>query len=587
MPRKLIVFFSIFFIGIKAVIFITKDFKKAEPTIYINGEIITMDDDLPLAQAMFIENGIIKAIGSNEAISRYKKSGVKVVDLHQAVVLPGFIDVHTHVALSTFLENMIDLSGFKHHSAQEVWEHLNKEINKAKPGEWIVCKGIDQILVRDLESPTIEYLDKIAPENPLLLLSQSLHTYWANSLAFERAGINKETPNPSKSSYYDRDQQGNLTGLIVEQQAFSPFITELKKEVLTPKALTKSTAKVMNKYAKNGNTTVVSAGITINDAKPLRLYEHLSAKEPSFINQLLAVFGLLPKRAQYPRHFIYIRYDREFLLPEKTNKTDDFYDIIGIKHWYDGSPYAGSMYMNEPYINSKLTKELFHIPEGHRGKSLISPGELKAFIKKYQKMGWQIAIHAQGNAAIDEILQAYEQVNRELDITNQRHRIEHCLLLTDKSIDKMKALNITPSFHINHLYYYGNALKNSILGEKRANKILPVASTKNKHIKFSLHADQPMFESKPFRLLQTAVERRTREGDTLGIDQKISVLDGLKALSINAAWQIHKENKLGSLAKNKYADFIIVDKNPLKIPIKDLENIKILKVYINGNEVKN
>ncbi len=587
MKRKLIIFTLIFLIVIAFTVFNTKDFKKTEPTIYTNGKIITMDEHLPSAQAMYVVDGVIKAIGSNEEINQFEKPNVTVIDLHKAVVLPGFIDPHTHVALSTFLENMIDLSGFKHNSAQEVWDYLETQIETAKPGEWIICKGIDQILIRDLKSPTIEYMDKIAPNNPIIFLSQSLHTYWANTLAFERVGITNETPNPSKSSYYDRDEQGNLTGLIVEQHAFNAFITELKKEVLTSKALTKSTVKVMNKYAKNGNTTVVSAGITINDAKPLRLYEHLSASTPSFVNQLLVMFGMLPERAQYPRHFMYIRYDKEFLLPEKTNEVDDFYDIIGIKHWYDGSPYAGSMYMNEACMNSELTKELFHIPKGHRGKSLVSPNELKAFIKKYQKMGWQIAIHAQGDAAIDEIMQTYEQVNQELNVTKLRHRIEHCLLLTDSSINKMKELNITPSFHINHLYYYGKALKQSILGKERANKILPIASAQNKQIKYSLHADQPMFESKPFRLIQTAVERMTREGDTLGINQKISVLDGLKALTINAAWQIHKENKLGSLSKNKYADFIIIDKNPLEIQIKDLEKIKILKVYINGNELRN
>ncbi len=586
MKRKLTIIGLLLVLLIAGYMYIMHDFAKTERTMYLHGNILTLDNEQPTAQAMLVENGIIQAIGTDEAVSKLQTTNTHIVDWNGATIIPGFIDVHTHVALSTFLESMVDLSGFKHQSAEEVWTYLEANIKTAKPGEWVVCKGIDQILIEDLQSPTLAYLDKIAPENPIILLSQSLHSYWANTKAFERVGIKDNTVNPSKSSYYERDKQGQLTGLIVEQLAFNPFIDQLKKDVLTAKMLTESTIKVMDNYIANGNTTVVSAGITVSDAKPLRLYEHLATNTPSFVNQLLAVFGLLPNRIQYPRHFLYIRYDKAFLLPEKPTQIDDFYDIIGIKHWYDGSPYAGSMYINEPYISSELTQELFHIPDGHRGKALVSQQDLKEFILKYQSQGWQIAIHAQGDAAIDEILQVYEQVNTKLDVTQTRNRIEHCLLLSDEAIVKMQILQITPSFHINHLYYYGKALKESIIGEERANKILPTATAKQKGLIFSLHADQPMFESKPFRLIQTAVERQTREGDTLGYNQRIAVLDGLKAMTINAAWQIHKEDKIGSLKKNKYADFIVLDKNPLKIPVNELENIKIVHVYINGNKAK-
>ena len=115
--------------------------------------------------------------------------------------------------------------------------------------------------------------------------------------------------------------------------------------------------------------------------------------------------------------------------------------------------------------------------------------------------------------------------------------------------------------------------------------MLPIASAQNKNIKYSMHADQPMFESKPFRLIQTAVERMTKEGDTLGYNQRITILDGIKSMTINAAWQIHKEDKIGSLKKGKYADFIILNKNPFKTPSNQLENIKVLKTFTNGNEV--
>ena len=150
----------------------------------------------------------------------------------------------------------------------------------------------------------------------------------------------------------------------------------------------------------------------------------------------------------------------------------------------------------------------------------------------------------------------------------------------------MKNLNLTPSLHINHLYYYGDALKADLIGKERAEKIVPLGSLEERAIKYSIHADQPMFESNPFRLIQTAVERKTRSGAILGDSQNITVLEAIKSLTIHAAWQIHMEDKIGSLEKGKYADFIVVDKNPFTIPTSKLNTIKCLQTYINGNLTK-
>ncbi len=585
MKRKhiyLLIFLAIVGIALYA---LATDFKKTEATMYINGTIITIDSVQPTAEAMFVKDGIIEAIGNNVTIEKLASASTKIVDLQNNTVLPGFIDSHSHVALSSFLNKMIDLSGFKHANNWQVWSYLKEQIRTKKEGEWIICKGIDPILVEDLRTPHIGFLDSIAPNNPVLLISQSLHTYWANSKAFEKAGITNNTKNPSPNSYYEKDSNGNLTGLIAEQEAFTPVLNVLKEEVLTSDFLIDATTQTLKDYAKNGNTTVVSAGLTINDAKPLRLYQHLSDASPTLLNQLLASIGMLPKRSQFPRHFIYIRHDRDFLLPAKKT-PNDFYNIIGVKHWYDGSPYTGSMFMQTPYLVSDLTKNGLHIPEGSRGKPLINESDLYTFIHKYQKKGWQIAFHSQGDISSQQVLKAFDSINTMANIAAFRHRIEHCLLLTEESLLAMKRLNITPSFHTNHLYYYGKALTNDILGTQRAQQILPIGVAQRLGIKYSMHADQPMFESKPFHLIQTAILRQTKEGDTLGLHQKISLINGIKSMTIHAAWQIHMEEKIGSLQKGKYADFIILDKNPFNIPVTELDQIKILQTFINGNKVQ-
>jgi len=584
MNRKFIFLSILFFSLLLSYIYILKDYPKTPSTIYINASIITLETEQPTAEAMFIEGGLIKAIGTKQTILKLKTKRTKIIDLKGLTILPGFIDSHTHVAISAFLDPMIDLSGFKHKTAKAVWRYLAEQAKTKKPGEWVVGKGIDPVLVEDLTAPNLAFLDSLVPNNPLVLISQSLHSYWVNTKTLNKVGLDKFTKDPSPSSFYEKDSLGNLTGLIAEQKAFLPILEQLQKAVLTPKIMMNATVKVLNAYAKNGNTSVVSAGIQINDAKPLRLYEFLASDKPKFIDQFLSKLGILPQRVPLPRHFIYIRQDKDFLLPDKPT-INDFYSILGVKLWYDGSPYTGSMFLNEPYLNSEFCLNSLRVPINSRGAALIDKDSLVDIIANYNAKDWQIAVHAQGDAATDEVIKAFAKANKIKDLTQKRNRLEHCLLLSELDMAQLKQLNMTPNFHINHIYYYGKTLKNEIIGADRSQLMLPVATAIKAGLTVSLHADQPMFESKPFRLIQTAVERQTKEGDTIGFNQKNSVLEGLKAMTINAAWQIHKEDKLGSLKVGKYADFIVVDKNPLEIPTSDLEKIKILSTFINGTMV--
>ncbi len=575
---SLILLFSYFYLK--------RDFKRTLPTLYKNGNLITLNENQPFAEAMYVVDGKIIEIGTNKQLEKNTPENATVVDLKKATVLPGFIDPHTHFSISLFLSEMHDLSGFKYTTNKEVWTAFEKIVKNAGKGEWIICKGIDPLLIKDFVFPPIAYLDKIAPENPVLFFSQSLHNYWANTKAFEAVNIHKTTVNPSIHSYYGKDENGELNGLIVEQEAVKPFFDILKSEVFTPKKLSNAASKVMSDYAKNGNTTIVSTGITIQDKKPLMLFKHLSNNTSTLLSNFLEKINYLPKRKQNPRHFIYMRHDMEHLMTEKEQTKNDFYDILGVKHWYDGSPYIGTMYLNEPYLNSDLTNNKLHIPENSKGEALIEKQNLKTFIRNCHKKDWQIAIHTQGDAAVNEVIDAFEELENELDFSKSRHRLEHCLFLPKENVQRMKKLNLTPSFHINHLHYYGDALKSSIIGKNRAENILPVKSIKDNDIIYSLHADQPMFNSNPFKLIQTAVERKTLTGDILGKNESITTLEAIKSLTINAAWQINMENKIGSLEKGKYADFIVLDKNPLTIKVNELSTIRCLKTFINGNLVK-
>ena len=559
------------------------DFSEGDDILFYNGTIITMEKNNPSPEAVYIENGIIKSIGEYGVLSQYVSSSTKLIDLKGQTLLPGFIDSHTHPVLCSFVYDAIDLSGFKHNSKEKLWEYFSGRVKTYKPGEWILCKGFDQILTKNLTPPHIDFLDSIAPNNPVLIASHNLHSYWANSLAFQESGVSKATLDPSLTSYYERDGLGNFTGYIVEQDAFEPF----KKKILVALGISKlkqSSVRAMKEYTKNGYTSITSLGITTSDPRVIQLYKHISSKTSSLFNHVLQFFNLLPKRNHTARHFVFVRYDALELLPNSSLNGDDFFKILGIKLWYDGSPYAGSMYINDPYLENNFTKNILNIPSQHSGLALLTKSELNFYINTYQSKGWQIAIHAQGDQAIKEILNSFEDVGNQLK-NDYRHRLEHCLLIEQPSIKKMSKLNIHPSFHINYLYYYGSSLKQQVLGSARAGRILPLKLANDHSLKYTLHSDQPMFPGKPFSLLQTAVSRETKEGNILGEQYSISTYEALEALTVNAAWQIKMDEKIGSIKEGKYADLIILNTNPLESNTEDLKNIKVLKTFVHGNQI--
>jgi predicted amidohydrolase YtcJ len=528
-----------------------------------------------------VEKGKIVSVGTDLELRHFLKETTQIIDLKGATLLPGFIDPHTHPVASSFLHGMIDLSGFTHRSQKEIWTHLDSEIKHYSPGEWILCKGLDVVLVPDLEPPHITYLDSIAPNNPLFIASLSMHSFWGNTLAFQEAGITKETPNPSESSFYGRDSSGKLNGYISEQAAFQPFketvIKALGNDILKEKCVT-----VLDEYATNGNTSITSMGITTNDPNVIRLYHHLSSETSSFFNRILQNFGHLPERKPTVRNFVFVRDDADHLLPESSNNGDDFFKMMGVKFWYDGSPYTGSMYLNEPFKSSAVNQEKIHVPSGYSGKALWNKDEIANRIQRYDSAGWQVAIHTQGDKAISETLDAFEKSGIS---KYSRHRLEHCLLPEKEAIQRMAELGVSPSFHINHLWYYGEALENHIIGQERTGRILPLKAAENNSLIFSLHADQPMFESDPLSLLHTAVNRKTRDGQIVGKTNKISVEQGLRSLTINAAWQIKMENKIGSIKPGKYADFVIIDQNPMMVDPEKIKDIHVLQTIVNGNTV--
>ncbi len=207
--------------------------------------------------------------------------------------------------------------------------------------------------------------------------------------------------------------------------------------------------------------------------------------------------------------------------------------------------------------------------------------------QKYHNLGWQIIIHGQGDRATHDIIDIYEAVLKESPREDHRHRIEHCALFSKEDIKRAAELGVTPSWHVNHIYYYGEALRDEIIGTERAKKLMQIGTAKKLGHHNSLHNDSPMYPAEPLRLIRTAITRKTRKGGVIGPDQAITVEEAIKMVTLDPAWQMFMEKRIGSLEVGKLADLLVLSESLLKIDPENIDKIQVIETYINGKVVNN
>jgi predicted amidohydrolase YtcJ len=522
--------------------------------ILYNATVLTVDAKNSVVEAVAISDGKFVATGTNQQIKQLASNNTLHIDLLGKTLAPAFVAVHEHPAISAVFNDFIDLSGFTHDNANSVWQALQQAAQSTPKGEWVYGSGLDTILISDLTLPSKQFLDELIPEHPVFLVSQSLHSFWANSLAFEQIGITKDTPNPGHGSIYEKDQHGELTGFMTEK-ASAPFLVDLK----SPLRVIPSYQRVLQQYIDAGFTSVASLGYNF----------------PPLAAKFAANYWTTP----IIRQFFYMKEDEFSYLPDSPDNGDDYFRVLGVKLWHDGSPYTGTMNLFEPYLFNEITAEL-GIVEGHTGGSTIEDQQLVNYIRKYHQQGWQIAIHSQGDKSNHKTLKAFQgAITTPHDL---RHRIEHGLLLPKDKLVDAKKLGLSPSFHINHIFYYGNALQRYILGKQRAHQMLAVKSSQQQDLMPTLHADSPMFPADPFSLMRTAILRKTHSGQEINPEQAITRQEALRLMTINAAWQLHMDDKLGSIESGKLADFIVLSQNPYQLPAEQWLDIQIEQVWMEG-----
>jgi predicted amidohydrolase YtcJ len=536
--------------------------------IYVNGDIVTLDKSNARAEAVATLQDKIVSVGSTVQMQKIAGPRTLTVDLGGGTLVPGLIEPHNHFSLygpmALIPVNLTSPPVGRIRTMKELIMVLQERAAATPKGGWFSGVGYDDTMLEEQRHPTRHDLDKASPDHPVFISHVSMHFLSLNSKALLMAGINKNTPQPAGGVIRKDPKTGEPDGVLEETAmmllyaVLPPLSVEQRMALLAQSAL---------HYLKVGVTSCSDAAVAFPG--PLGAQD-IPAYQKTIAN------GLLPIR-------INMMIESNLLLKQcggfLTGFGDNRLKVGPAKIIGDGSPQGYTAWLTQPY----------HVPfkgdKAYCGYPVTPPEQLNPLVAQLHNAGYQIAIHANGDAAIDAAIEAYRLAQTNNPRPDARHRIEHCQTVREDQLDAIAELGISPSFFVSHTYYWGDRHKEIFLGPERGSRISPLKSALKRGIRFSIHSDCPVTPVSPLFCVFAAVNRVTSGGQILGPEFRVTPEEALRAVTIDAAWQTFEENIKGTIQVGKLADFTILDRNPLKISPEQIKNITVKEVIIGGKQV--
>lgn len=524
-------------------------------TVYFGGNIITMTGFGESAEAVLVQGGIIKGVGNKEEILRQAGEDAFFYDLKGRTMLPAFIDSHSHLSVLAQNLNKADLS--EAHSFDDIVNILTEFIktNHIKHGEYVQGYGYDPNCLSEGRHPDKTVLDRVSKENPIFISHVSCHMGVANTLALEQAGIDADNEQPNDLvGRYENSREPN--GYLAEMGMLNIYI-QLEK---IPVDLSKYIEEAQKIYFQNGICTVQDGALEKEQFEALKKLSRTGALKAD-------VVGFIMMHGQ----------EYEILKdnPELCEKYKNHLKIGGYKMVLDGSPQGKTAWLSRPYT------------DGTNGSAWMETEQAAYLTKRAVDDNVQLLVHCNGDAASEQFLDCYEKairISKNPNKLNLRPVMIHSQTVRKDQLKRFGKLGMLPSFFVDHVYYWGDVhLKN--LGEERANNISPAGWAVELDLPYTFHQDTPVVKPDMLRTIQTATERMTRNGVRLGEKQRISVYEALKAVTLNAAYQYFEEDQKGSIERGKYADFVLLEENPLTTEASKISEIKINATIYRGSIV--
>ncbi|MCB1848913.1 MAG: amidohydrolase [Halieaceae bacterium] len=528
--------------------------------VFINGTLLTMDADNRVVEAIAVRGDRIEAVGSTDEIMALVEDDTLVTNLRGRTMLPGFIDAHGHFPYSGMRVLGADLNSppvGQLTTMAEVLAALAEQAAITPAGDWVFGFNYDDTLLAEKRHPTRAELDAVSTQHPVVASHVSGHMMVANSLALEAIGVNAETPDPEGGVIGRLPGSTEPNGLLEETARLPLMVAMQDVSLLDTYRLMKSAA---NEYSAVGVTTAQSGGVTPELATGLSLFSQLGV-----IPQRLILF---PFETEFGEELYNGGYD-------PADYATDRVVMGAVKLVADGSIQGYTGYLSHPYHTP------YHGDAQYRGYPSIPREKLFAQVAALHEAGYQIAIHGNGDESIEDILDAFEAAQRQHPVADPRMILVHSQMSREDQVARMKQLGVTPSFFTAHTWYWGDRHRDIFLGPERAAVISPGKWALDYGLRFTSHMDTPVTPMLPLQAVWSQVFRQTYGGDVLGPEQRISVMEALRAVTIDAAWQVFQEDNRGSLEPGKYADLVVLSGNPLDDPMA-MRDLAVEQTIIGG-----
>lgn len=527
-------------------------------TIYKNGVIVTLNKDNLVTDALAIAGKHILAVGSWQEIAKYETADTEIIDLHGKVVVPSFYDSHGHINMAgeyyLFRADLNSPPIGKRKTIADCLEAL-KRVAETQSVGCIYGFGYDDTMIQEKRHLTRHDLDLVSLERPVVVMHISGHLSYLNSKALELVGYDEKTVDPP-GGVIQREEGGRRPNGVLEETAGRKTLVQ-GKESLTDEQRKQSLLYITEEYAKVGVTTA-SYGLLYEQSQ-LELLKQVEA-------QLKTRVVVNPKLDHYDE-----------LCKGFSSSTKIV--LAGGKEIGDGSLQGYTGYLTTPYYVNLPNQPEYRGYPTNKKEDLV-----KEIVIAYQQ-GHQPVVHCNGDAALDDYLEALEKAQELSPEKELRPIVIHCQTAREDQLDKMKQLGVTPSFFVLHTYYWGDRHWDIFLGPERAARLDPLQSALKREIIFTTHCDTPITPQKPLLSIWASVNRLSASGRVIGDAQRVSVIDALKAYTINAAYQNFEEKERGSLEAGKYADMVILSENILTCEPEKIKEIEVLETILEGQVI--
>ena len=514
-----------------------------------NANIYTVNAKEPRAQAVAISRGRIFAIGTDADVLHLVSAATKKIDLGGKTVLPGFIDAHSHPAMAGVMHlRMVDCDL---RSIAAIQAALRERAAKTAAGEWVLGFKYDDTKTSDGRQLNVSDLDAAVPDHPVQIEHRGGHTAYCNTLALQKAGIDDKTPDPPGGKIDHDAATGKLSGRVAESAR--GLLDRVIPANLTRDDHREGVKLISKMLAKTGITSAHEAQGT-----PADLLAYQDAHEA----------GELLYRAYCFINYRYI--DAMITAGVRTGLGDEWVRVGAMKLVCDGSISERTARLSQPYEGR---------PNDY-GILVMTEEELYSYGRKAHLAGWQIGTHANGDVGIDTTLRVYERLQRENPRHDPRYRLEHCTVINDDLVARIKALGAIPTPFSTYVYYHGEKMK--YYGAERLNHMFALRTFLDNGIRATQASDYPPGEFIPMMALQSEVTRTDSKGNVWGPKQRIMVEEAIRVGTLHGAYASYEENVKGSLEAGKVADLVVLGRDPMKEDPSTLVTIPVERTMAGG-----